>query len=35
MIFDRRDTAKELSWNEKFFWQEETVPAGKITVVGC
>jgi len=35
VIFDRRDTAKSLSWDEKILWQEETVPGGMVTVVGC
>jgi len=35
IIFDRRDTAKGRPWEEKITWQEENVPAGKVTVVGC
>jgi len=35
VIFDRRDTAKNHSWDEKIYWQEETVPGGTVTVVGC
>jgi len=30
LIFDRRDSAKSLSWDEKIYWQEETEPSGKI-----
>jgi hypothetical protein len=35
IIFDRRDSSKSLSWDEKIYWQEENFPAGKVTVVGC
>jgi hypothetical protein len=35
VIFDRRKTAKDLPWDEKIYWQEEAVPAGMVTVVGC
>ena len=35
MIFDRRDSAKNLSWDKRIYWQEETVPGGIVTVVGC
>jgi len=35
VIFDRRDTAKSLSWNDKIYWQEEDVSGKKVTVVGC
>jgi hypothetical protein len=35
LIFDRRDSSKSLSWDEKIYWQEENFPAGKVTVVGC
>jgi len=35
VIFDRRDTAKDIPWDEKIYWQEETVPGGTVTVVGC
>jgi hypothetical protein len=35
VIFDRRDTSKSLTWDEKIYWQEETVPCGMVTVVGC
>jgi len=35
MIFDRRDTAKSLPWDEKIYRQEEIVPGGTVTVVGC
>ena len=35
VIFDRRDTAKDLSWDEKIYWQEEAVPSGTVTVLGC
>jgi len=34
IIFDRREDAKNLSWDEKIYWQEEDFPEGKITVVG-
>jgi len=30
LIFDRRDSAKNLSWDERIYWQEETEPSGKI-----
>jgi hypothetical protein len=33
VIFDRREGA--LLWDEKIYWQEEAVPGGKVTVVGC
>jgi len=35
VIFDRRDTAKGRPWDEKIYWQEEAVPSGTVTVVGC
>jgi hypothetical protein len=35
VIFDRRDTAKNLPWDEKIYWREEAVHGGTITVVGC
>jgi len=35
VIFDRRDSVKNLSWDERIYWQEETVPDGMVTVVGC
>jgi hypothetical protein len=35
VIFDRRESAKELSWDEKIYWREEAVPGGTVTVVGC
>ena len=35
VIFDRRDTAKGISWDERIYWQEEAVPGGTVTVVGC
>jgi type II secretory pathway predicted ATPase ExeA len=35
VIFDRRDAAKDLSWDERISWQEEVVPGGMVTVVGC
>jgi hypothetical protein len=35
VIFDRRDTAKGIPWDERIYWQEETVPGGTVTVVGC
>jgi hypothetical protein len=35
VIFDRRDSAKSRSWDEKIYWQEEDVPGGTITIVGC
>jgi hypothetical protein len=35
VIFDRRDTAKGLPWDEKIYWQEEAVPGGTVRVVGC
>ena len=34
-IFDRRDSAKNLLWDEKIYWQEEGAMTGKIIVVGC
>jgi hypothetical protein len=30
VIFDRRESSKSLSWDEKIYWQEETEPSGKI-----
>jgi hypothetical protein len=35
VIFDRRDAAKGIPWDKRIFWQEEAVPGGKVTVVGC
>jgi hypothetical protein len=35
VIFDRRDTAKSISWDERIYWKEEAVSGGTITVVGC
>jgi hypothetical protein len=35
VIFDRRDSAKKLPWDEKIYWREEAVPGGTVTVVGC
>jgi len=35
VIFDRRDFAKNLSWDERIYWQEEAVPGGTVTVAGC
>jgi len=35
VIFDRRSEAKEKSWDERIYWQEESVPGGTVTVVGC
>jgi hypothetical protein len=35
VIFDRREAAKSLSWDEKITWQEETVSGKMVTVVGC
>jgi hypothetical protein len=35
VIFDRRNIAKSLSWDERIIWQEETVPGGMITVLMC
>ncbi|MDR0496434.1 MAG: PD-(D/E)XK nuclease domain-containing protein [Treponema sp.] len=37
VIFDRRDTAKDRSWDERIYWQEEALPGGngQVTVVGC
>jgi hypothetical protein len=35
VIFDRRDNVKSRPWDERITWQEETVPTGMITVVGC
>lgn len=35
IIFDRRDNAKNISWDERITWQEEIFPAGKITVLEC
>jgi len=35
VVFDRRDTAKDRPWEERIYWQEETVPNGTVTVVGC
>jgi len=30
VIFDRRDSVKSLSWDEKIYWQNETESSGKI-----
>jgi hypothetical protein len=30
VIFDRRDSVKSLSWEQRISWQEETEPSGKI-----
>ncbi|MDR2730138.1 MAG: ATP-binding protein, partial [Treponema sp.] len=35
IIFDRRDAAKSRPWDEKIYRQEEIVPGGTVTVVGC
>ena len=35
VIFDRRTDVKEKPWNERIYWQEEAVPGGMVTVVGC
>jgi len=35
VIFDRRDAAKGIPWDEKIYWQEEAAPGGMVTVVGC
>jgi len=35
VIFDRRDIAKKISWDEKIYWQKETISGEVITVVGC
>jgi hypothetical protein len=35
VIFDRRDSAKGIPWDEKIYWKDETVPGGIVTVVGC
>jgi hypothetical protein len=35
VIFDRRAAAKDRPWDERIYWQEEAVPGGTITVVGC
>jgi len=35
VIFDRRSEAKGKPWDEKIYWQEEAVPGGTVTVVGC
>jgi hypothetical protein len=35
VIFDRRESAKDLSWDEKIYWREEAVPGGTVSVVGC
>jgi len=35
VIFDRRDSAKSLPWDEKIYWQEEAVSGGMVKVVGC
>ncbi len=35
VIFDRRDSAKSLSWDERIYWREETEASGKtINVLG-
>jgi hypothetical protein len=35
VIFDRRDTVKDFSWDERIYWQKKAVPTGMVTVVGC
>jgi hypothetical protein len=35
MIFDRRSEVKEKPWDERIYWQEETVSGGTVAVVGC
>jgi len=35
VIFDRREDAKGRPWDEKIYWQEETVSSKAITVLGC
>jgi hypothetical protein len=30
VIFNRRDSVKSLSWDERIYWQEESEPSGKI-----
>ena len=35
VIFDRRSETKEKPWDERIYWQEEAIPGGKVTVVGC
>ena len=35
VIFDRRSKVKGKPWEERIYWQEETVSGGTITVVAC
>jgi hypothetical protein len=35
VIFDRRDEVKDKPWDERIYWQEEAVPGGMVTIVGC
>jgi hypothetical protein len=35
VIFDRRSEVKDKLWDERIYWQEETVPGGTVMVVGC
>ena len=35
VIFDRRDDAKSRPWEEKIYRQEEVLPAGSVTILGC
>jgi len=35
VIFDRRSGVKDKPWDERIYWQEEAVPGGMVTVVGC
>jgi len=35
VIFDRRSGVKAKPWDERIYWQEEAIPGGTVTVVGC
>jgi len=35
VIFDRRDSAKNVPWEQKIYWQEVTVSGGIVKVIGC
>ena len=35
VIFDRRESVKDLSWDKKIYWQEEKTDSGMIILMGC
>jgi hypothetical protein len=34
VIFDRRDMAKGIPWDERIYWKDEAVSGGVVLVVG-